>query len=251
VTENPPQSSTSSLPRMYTDLAQWWPLISSPNDYEDEATYFKEILLETSNKPPLKMLELGSGGGNNASYLKKHFQMTLVDLSPQMLEVSRLLNPECRHIQGDMRSVELGELFDAVFVHDAVMYMTSLRDLNRVIETAYVHSREEGVVLFVPDFVRETFEPNTKHGGHDGVGRAARYIEWIYDPDPADTTYIMDFAYLLKTEPDQMQSIYDRHVMGLFNQNDWLNALNSAGFDPKVMDDPYGRLVFTGVKCGV
>ncbi|MHC4615594.1 MAG: class I SAM-dependent methyltransferase, partial [Planctomycetota bacterium] len=57
------------------------------------------------------VLELGSGGGNNASHLKKWFDMTLVDLSPHMLEVSRALNPECSHQQGDMRTVRLGTLF--------------------------------------------------------------------------------------------------------------------------------------------
>lgn len=250
MTENNFTSPATQLPHLYTELAQWWPLLSSPADYAEEAAYFKELLLEISTKPPVKVLELGCGGGNNASYLKKHFQITLVDVSPHMLEVSRSLNPECRHFLGDMRSIELGELFDAVFVHDAVMYMTSLRDLNKAIETAYVHCREEAVVLFVPDFVRETFQPDTKHGGHDGADRALRYLEWTYDPDPADSTYNMDFAYLLKTGTEQMQTVYDRHMLGLFSQHDWLNALSSAGFDPKVMVDPYERLVFTGVKCG-
>jgi hypothetical protein len=40
--------------------------------------------------------------------------MTLVDLSEEMLVVSRQLNPECQHHQGDMRTVRLGRTFDAV-----------------------------------------------------------------------------------------------------------------------------------------
>jgi len=47
----------------------------------------------------------------------------LVDKSPGMLEVSRALNPECEHVEGDMRTVRLGREFDLVFVHDAVAYM--------------------------------------------------------------------------------------------------------------------------------
>ena len=42
---------------------------------------------------PETLLELGSGGGNNASFLKMRFDMTLVDLSPGMLEVSRAALP--------------------------------------------------------------------------------------------------------------------------------------------------------------
>lgn len=40
-----------------------------------------------------------------------------------------------------MRTVRLGRTFDAVFVHDAVDYMTSEDDLRHVIETAFVHCR--------------------------------------------------------------------------------------------------------------
>ena len=61
------------------------------------------------------MLELGSGGGNNAFHLKSKFEMTLVDLSPQMLAVSRTLNPECEHREGDMRTVNLGTHFRCGF----------------------------------------------------------------------------------------------------------------------------------------
>lgn len=48
--------------------------------------------------------------------------MTLVDLSPEMLTTSCALNPECEHLPGDMRTVRLGRLFDAVFIHDAIIY---------------------------------------------------------------------------------------------------------------------------------
>lgn len=41
------------------------------------------------------MLELGSGGGNNASHLKRHAAMTLVEPAPGMRTVSAALNPDC------------------------------------------------------------------------------------------------------------------------------------------------------------
>jgi hypothetical protein len=46
--------------------------------------------------------------------------MTLVEPSVGMLAVSRALNPDLEHVQGDMRTVRLGRHFDAVFVHDAI-----------------------------------------------------------------------------------------------------------------------------------
>lgn len=246
------------LPRLYTDLAPWWPILSSPDDYTEEAEEYRRILLESCQHPPLTLLELGSGGGNNASHLKAHFRMTLVDLSPDMLAVSQALNPECEHLQGDMRTVRLDRQFDAVFIHDAIEYMTSEADLRQAIETAYAHCRPGGAALFCPDCTRETVKLVTRHGGHDGQGadrRALRYLEWTWDPDPADTTYFVDFAYMLRDESGAMRVEYDHHEFGLFGVDDWLRLIADAGFTPKAVIcghpelwDYGGGEVFVGIR---
>src|SRR5205085_10089003 len=119
------------------------------------------------NRNTQRVLELGSGGGNTASHLKKHFSMTLVDRAPGMLAASKTLNPECEHIAGDMRTARLGRTFDAVFIHDAIMYMLTEADLRSALQTARVHCAPGGAALFVPDWMKETFAPRTGHGGHD------------------------------------------------------------------------------------
>lgn len=162
--------------------------------------------------------------------------------------MSRALNPECEHVEGDMRTVRLGRLFDAVFVHDAIMYMTTEADLRRAMETAFVHCKPGSVALFVPDHLRETFRPTTQHGGHDSKDRGLRYLEWNYDPDETDTTYLTDFAYLLREQDVPVRVEYDRHIMGLFAREDWLRLLREVGFQPRIALDSYGRELFAAVK---
>lgn len=116
--------------KLYSELASWFHLLTAPEDYAVEAETYRRVLVEASASPVDTLLEIGSGGGNNASHLKAHFRMTLVDRSPQMLAASRALNPECEHLEGDMRSVRLGRLFDAVFIHDAIAYVTAEDDLR-------------------------------------------------------------------------------------------------------------------------
>ncbi len=222
-------------PRLYTNLAEWWPVLSAPEDYAEEAEFYRRVLVDACASPPRTVLELGSGGGNNASHLKAHFRMTLVDRSLEMLRVSRVVNPECEHVAGDMRSIRLGRQFDAVFVHDAVDYMTTEDDLRAAIETAFVHCRPGGGAVFAPDHVRENFRPATQCGGHDGDGRALRYLEWIWDPDPTDTTYVCDYAYLLRDVDGAVRCERDRHVLGLFGRDVWLRLLVEAGFRPQVV----------------
>ncbi len=222
-------------PRLYGEFAGWWPLLSAPADYAEEAAFYERTLVATCDRPPRTRLELGSGGGNNASHLKFRFQIVLVDRSPAMLEVSRALNPECEHVEGDMRTVRLGREFDCVFIHDAIVYMTTESDLRLAIETAFVHCRPGGAALFAPDHVRENFHPSTSHGGHDGKDRGLRYLEWTWDPDPADTTYVVDYAYLLRDSDGSVRVERDRHIEGLFARADWLRLLSDVGFVPSVV----------------
>jgi trans-aconitate methyltransferase len=239
-------------PALYDELADWWPLLSAPEEYADEAAEYERLMIQHAEGDVLEVLELGSGGGNNASHLKRRFRMTLVDRAPGMLAVSARLNPECEHVEGDMRSVRLGRTFDAVFVHDAIAYITTEEDLAAVFGTAFVHCRPGGVALFVPDFVRETFAEGTDTGGHDAPDRALRYLEWHWDPNAADTTHVADFAYLLRLPDGSIDVRRDRHVCGLFPRTTWLELISGAGFEPVALslavdvDEPFGREAFLG-----
>jgi len=233
------------MEKMYTELATWWPLLSPVEDYADEAAFFQQLLFGAGLPSAPTLLELGSGGGNNAFYLKRTFaHITLSDLSPQMLAISRALNPECEHVAGDMRTTRLGRLFDVVFIHDAIDYMTTLTDLRQALETAFVHCKAGGVALLVPDYVRETFEPSTDHGGEDGDHRALRYIEWTYDPDDTDTTYTTEYVYLLREADQPLRIEHEQHIGGLFPRAEWLRLLHETGFAPEIVRDAYGRDLF-------
>ena len=148
----------SERPRLYSDLANWFHLLTAPHEYRGEGEYYAALLVEAASGPVRSVLELGSGGGNNASHMKRRFTMTLSDLSSEMLDVSRRINPELTHVQGDMRSLRIDHAqFDAVFVHDAVSYLTSEDDVHAMAETAAYHCRPGGSVLVVPDHVQESF----------------------------------------------------------------------------------------------
>jgi SAM-dependent methyltransferase len=238
---------SKQLLKLYNELAPWWHLFSAPEHYEEEVDFFLPIFQEHSQRPIQTMLELGSGGGNNASYLKTHFQMTLVDLSPSMLAASRNLNPECEHVEGDMRTVRLEREFDAVFVHDAVMYMLTEADLAQAVHTAALHLAPGGVVLFAPDHVQETFEPSTDHGGEDDGQRGVRYLEWTWS-DGRQERCLTDFAIMLREKDGSVRTVHDRHEFGLFPRQTWLDLLAEEGLAVGNVVDKFERDLFWGVK---
>lgn len=230
------------MPRIYGDLASWFHLVTPPGDYVREAKLIKGLLSKRGAR--LTLLELGAGGGNNALHLKKHFDLTLTDISPAMLRVSKGINPECRHIKADMRDLRLKERFDAVLVHDAVMYMLTRADLRKAIRTAFWHLKPGGKALFMPDFLSETFEPRTTTGENTENGRTLRYVEVTRARGSGRRKAIVDFTYLLSDTRRSDRIITDRHIFGLFPRATWVKLLEEAGFSVEQKTDYWGRDIF-------
>ncbi|MFY9586109.1 MAG: class I SAM-dependent methyltransferase [Actinomycetota bacterium] len=240
--------------KLYGELARWWPLLSPPEEYAEEAASYVAAFDKLARRELREVLELGSGGGNNASFLKKRFVMTLTDISEDMLAVSRALNPDCEHVNGDMRTLRLGRTFDAVLIHDAIMYLTTQADLAAAIETAAAHLRPGGVALFVPDDTAESYRPFTQHGGNDDAGRSLRYLEWAA-PLPAGATET-DVTFVVVTkENGQTRTYLDEQRFGLFPRATWLRLIDRAGMDATTLpyehsefDPSIPREMFAGVK---
>ena len=239
-------------PQLYDDLADWFHLLTAPADYADEAEFIHDLLSARIVGPLHSMLELGSGGGNIASHLKRDLRLTLTDISLPMLEISQRLNPECEHIAADMRTVRLGRTFDAVLAHDAIMYMTGENDLVAALATAHAHLDPGGAVIVLPDHVAETFEPAVETGGSDAVdgsGRGVRYISWSHSPAPGASVQHTDYVLLLRAPDGSVEVVHDRHTTGIFARDTWSAAFARAGFaPPAVHRDPWRRDVFIARK---
>jgi SAM-dependent methyltransferase len=219
-------------PLIYGELApSWYRLMTPPGEYVEEAAVYVATLQRAASTPPETLLELGAGAGHNAVHMKAAFRAcVLTDLSPEMLALSRELNPDCEHCLGDMRALRLDRTFDAVFVHDAVTYMTTEADLLAAARTAFVHTRPGGVALFAVDAVKETFVEDTELLEGDDGQRSLRCTMWSWDPDPTDDTCLTEFGFLLR-EGGEVRAVHDRHVEGLFADAAWVRVLTAAGFD--------------------
>lgn len=229
------RSSEVGSPRLYRDLAEWYPLLTPVEDYPEEAAFYRRLFETHATRVPRTLLDLGCGAGHVAFHMKAALEATLVDLSPSMLALSRRLNPDCEHVEGDMRSVRLGRLFDAVLLHDAVSHMTTRGDVAAAVATAFAHTAPGGVALFQPDCVAETFAEGTDSGGSDGGGRGLRYLEWRFRPDPEAEQFVVEMAYLLREAGGEVRVAQDRLEMGLFPRAYWLETIAAAGFEARVV----------------
>jgi hypothetical protein len=135
--------------------------------------------------------------------------------------------------------------------------MATEDDLRDCLGTAYAHTRPGGVALFVPDYTRETFQPTTSHGGHDGEdGRSLRYLEWVTDTHPGDTAYEVDYAVVLREPGQEPRVVHDHHLEGLFPEHTWLHLLEHAGFEASLErgtadpDDNTSQTAFVAKRPG-
>ena len=235
-----------ATPRMYAELAEWFHLLTAPDEYAEEAAEVLELLEAHVQGPLISALELGSGGGNLASHLSR-LRLTLTDISPGMLALSRAVNPDAEHLEADMRTLRLGRSFDAVIAHDAITYMTTEADLRAALETAFVHLRPGGAAVFLPDWVLDTYQPRTEHGGRDTGGRGLRYLEWDRALRPG--SQVVETDYVIVTRDGEQVSVHhDVHVLGIFSRSTWLDLLADVGFEARRTDGAQGLDVFIGAR---
>lgn len=240
---------------LYDELTPWYRLLDPTEDHLEEAAVFEVALRRAIQGNGRTLLELGAGAGNNAFFLKEQFACTLTDPSPPMLDLSRALNPACEHLDGDMRSLRLEREFDAVLVHDAIVYMHTIQEVREALDTVFAHLRPGGAAIIAPDCTRESFQDSTTlhQATSDDGKRSLRCLDWTRDPNPDDDTYTVDYAFLLESESG-VRAVHDRHIEGLFAESVWVDVLRATGFDvqrrPRVVDetDPYAEFFFVACR---
>ncbi len=238
---------------MYGELAKYWHMLSPPIDYAEEAKIFRGVFFEFATNAKT-VLELGSGGGNNAFHLARDYQMTLSDLSEDMLRVSKRLLPNRPHHHGDMRTLQLEEEFDIVFAHDAITYMTTRQDLLASLRTAFLHCRPGGIVVLVPDETKERFVPSDESEESQLGSIYFHYREFVRDEDPSDELCTTDYTFTVRNQDGgTARVLHEQHTHGLFSHSVWMETIELAGFSPrsKIYEHselPKGYEIFIGKK---
>ncbi len=217
--------------RLYSDLAWTWPIISPPEDYVEEAEAFCQAVKEHALGEVRTVLHLGCDGGHADLTLKKHFEVTGVDVSEDMLALARRLNPEVTYLRGDMRTVRLEKTFDATMIFDSLAYMVTEKELASAFTTAFVHLRPGGVFCTFVEETLDRFQQNkTRFLTHKQGDVTVTLIENYFDPDPADTSYEATLVCLIR-RGTELEIETDRHLCGVFPLETWLDVLREVGFE--------------------
>lgn len=152
--------------KIFDKYSKYYDLIYHDKDYKSEAEYVKNLIYKFSPNAR-EILEFGSGTGIHGNLLSnKGFNITGVELSQQMVQLSNQ-SKKFKCINGDIREIKIGCLFDVVIsLFHVVSYQTKNSDLKLVFANAHHHLKEKGLFIFdfwyAPAVLSQYPEPRLK-----------------------------------------------------------------------------------------
>ena len=236
---------------MWAALAPYYDVIYGWKNYREESERITELIRKHGRTAGRTILDVACGTGGHSEHLQKRFDVTGIDLNPEMLKVARKRVPEISFKRADMTSFDLGRQFDAIVcLFSSIAYLRNYRNLKRAVRCFGQHLKPGGVLIIEPFFTRDTFTVGTIHGGTmegDGV-KISRHNVSRRRGDLA----ILDFHYLPSTKSG-VQHFNDLHELALFDTDGFLEILEEAGLRSRFYKNGLmkGRGLYVSVKKGV
>lgn len=210
-------------------------MLAPLESYQAEMLEWKELIEKRLGADPLRVLDLGSGGGHHLYHLRQELPLSglAVDLSAAMLQRVEALVPDFVTATGDMTRLRLGEQFDLVSVHDSFCYLTDSSQLEGLFATIAFHLKPGGLGLVKVDALSDSFQGPYRYlttFEDDEVEVTLTHYEW--DPDPFDQW--LEVIYLfLERRGMQVEVREERHRLGLFSKELLLKCAANHGLRAK------------------
>ncbi len=193
---------------------------------------------------------MACGTGGHVAGLARHYEVEGLDLDDGLLEVARRRHPEVTFHRADMVDFDVGRRFDAVVcLFGSVGYVRTLERLRAAVGNMARHLHAGGVLLLEPWLGPDVYK----------AGRP--FAVFVDEPDlkvarlnvtaVKGSCSVLDFHYLVAT-PQGVESARERHVLGLFTDDQYRSALEEAGLE--VHHDAEGlagRGLYLGVRKAI
>jgi SAM-dependent methyltransferase len=221
---------------VFSRSAHLYDAVYSFKDYAAEAERLRRIF-EGRVPEARTLLDVACGTGMHLAELRRWYEVEGLDLDPQLLAFARERLPDVPLHECDMTAFDLGREFDVVTcLFSSIAYVRTAEGLRAATAVLARHVAPGGLLAiepwilpeqWKPDFVGAVFvdEPELKvarmnaHGG-----------------EPVGDVLVMDFQYLVGT-PDRVEHFIERHEVGMFTKEQYLDAVRDAGLDPEWDDE--------------
>jgi SAM-dependent methyltransferase len=222
---------------MFTNSAHIYDAVYSFKDYEAESARVHE-LIEERLPGAATLLDVACGTGKHLEQLRAWYDVSGLDLDPQLLEIAKDRLGDVDLHQGDMTGFSLGRRFDVITcLFSSIGYVGTVERLGGAIAAMAAHLDPGGLLIVEPWLTPDVWvvdrphllsvdEPDLKIARMTMSGREGRLA-------------IMSFEYLVGT-PAGIETFSERHEAALFTDEEYREAFAAAGF--VVEHDPEGLI---------
>lgn len=208
-------------------FARFYDLIYADKDYSGEATRVTDLIKDRCPEAAT-LLDVACGTGRHLEYLRQTFACEGVDMSEAFLATAAARLGDIHLEQADMAELDLGRTFDAVVcLFSAIGYAESRERMFRAVAKMARHLNPGGVLLVEPWVQPEGWiEPGTTfvQTGEDDPAKIVRVSATHRQGDLS----VLDMHYVWAT-PGKIETADERHILGLFTAEEYLDALARAG----------------------
>ena len=237
----------------YSALAEWFEYLNDDCDYENWSQYLIEKLsvYQLSNG-----LDVGCGGGYFTRALERHgFQMTGMDVSPQMLDRAQSAalkeGIKSEYVLGDVAKGKIGKKYSFVTaINDCFNYVESGR-LAAAFKNVYGCLKKGGVFIFdvsSPKKYAEKFNGAVNVDDRDDV----TYLSFA---ETDGKTATLDVTLFVKQPNGSYERYDEKHVQYVHAEHFLQETLEKVGFTAIKVEGHLGeektvsdRLVFIAQK---
>ena len=219
---------------VFDAYTEYYDLLYHDKDYASEASYVLDLIQRHGNGGRT-LLEFGCGTGNHSRYFAESgYKVTGIDRSPGMIETARRkgVQHNLNFYEGDARTFRDGIHYDVVIsLFHVASYQTSNEDICRFLETAAMHLKSGGVLIFdfwyAPAVLTQKPEVRVKRVENDRI-RVVRIAEPELDVRRSIVT--VNFEVLIQDRrSDRLSIVHERHEMRYFCDMELQHILENCG----------------------
>lgn len=236
---------------MFTSSAHYYDKIYSFKDYQAEARELATAIAALlPNTPQPTLLDVGAGTAEHHRFMPKSIVIEGFDLQPEFVEIARAKNPSITYHVADMLDFDFGTTYDVVAcMFSSIGYMKTYDKMQAAIGQMAKHVSAGGVLIVEPWFTPDGFSKG--YVSQVTVDEPELQICRMTYSDHSDdkSQSILNFHYTVAQKDVGMVHFDEQHVMGLYTEEQMLEAMGSAGLVTRfVSDSGIPRGVYIGRK---
>jgi SAM-dependent methyltransferase len=231
----------------YTEIAQYYDMIYSFKDYRAEVEKLTTLIRSHRRSQGTLLLDVACGTGRHLQYLKEHFQVEGLDLSPEMINLARAQLPGVPFHVTDMADFDLGRSFDVVTcLFSSIGYLKTMERIGAALVCMARHLLPGGLLIVEPWFTAETWKTGTVHGLF--IDEAEFKLARVNTSFARGKISFFDLHYLIGT-PEGTRHLVEHHELGLFSREEMGAAMAATGLEVSYDEEGLtGRGLWLGTK---